>query len=65
MRYHASTQASTTLLTFAANGRLARLLQLFGGLAGKVVEFSANLPQSRRSKVLKKVRSKQQQAQAT
>ena len=37
--------------------RLTRLLQLYGGLPGRVVEFSANLPQRQRSRVLKWVRA--------
>ena len=32
---------------------LTRLLQLYGGLPGRVVEFSSTLPQSQRSRVLK------------
>ena len=36
--------------------RLTRLLQLYGSFPGRVVEFSANLPQRQRSRVLKWVR---------
>jgi ATP-dependent RNA helicase DDX51/DBP6 len=37
--------------------RLARLLQLFGGLEGRVVEFSATLSQSQRTAVLEAARA--------